>query len=82
MHMWFLRLPHLLCLMALPSCSPFIPRSIFFVSGLNTLIQTTIGDRLPIVQVSRRTGRVWLCVCVVAARAWHALHGFRGPLSV
>ena len=24
--------------------------SIFFVSGINTLIQTTIGDRLPIVQ--------------------------------
>ena len=24
--------------------------TIFFVSGLNTLIQTTFGDRLPIVQ--------------------------------
>ncbi len=33
------------------ACPSPPPRSIFFVSGINTLIQTTIGDRLPIVQV-------------------------------
>lgn len=42
----------------MPSSLLQVIQTIFFVSGLVTLLQTCFGDRLPIIQVN---WRCWLC---------------------